>query len=86
MSTLFSWPSWLKVLGRKSPVATVGKRPVTRKRQQDFADYGTAFGLDMSLSSEAQVQSQTESAAPIMSAKALKSEAHAARKSAAVAR
>jgi hypothetical protein len=56
MSTLFSWSNWLRLLGRKpapakTPTKTV-KRAVTRKRQPDFADYGTAFGLDMSLSNQ----------------------------------
>jgi hypothetical protein len=53
MSTLFSWSRWLGLFGRKSAPAKAGKRPATRKHQQDFADYGTAFGLEMSLSNQA---------------------------------
>ena len=50
MSTLFSWSTWTRLFGRKATPVKAIKRPVTRKQQQDFADYGTAFGLEMSLS------------------------------------
>ncbi|ACB33217.1 hypothetical protein Lcho_0945 [Leptothrix cholodnii SP-6] len=53
MSTLFSWSRWLGFFGRKAKPVKAGKRPAVRKHPQDFADYGTAFGLEMSLTNQA---------------------------------
>lgn len=70
MSTLFSWSTWTRLFGRKATPVKAIKRPVTRKQQQDFADYGTAFGLEMSLSHQASVeQLETPVASPVGKAK-----------------
>ena len=45
-ASLHPWARWLELLKRPTR-----RRPVNR--QPDFADYGTAFGLDLSLSGPA---------------------------------
>ena len=60
------------MLSRKSKPATPGKRMAARKRPRDFADYGTAFGLDMSLSNDPLQTTRPASAAP--SSEVLKAE------------
>lgn len=57
MNTRFSWAGWLTLLSRKKPATKA------RKRQQDFADYGTAFGLDLSLTSQAQAMTKIDAKA-----------------------
>lgn len=54
MHAMFSWANWLRLFGRNKPAASPrnGRRVTPRKRAQDFADYGTAFGLDLSLSGD----------------------------------
>ncbi|MDP4302862.1 hypothetical protein [Leptothrix discophora] len=46
MSAWMAWTRWFK---RKGSVTTASGR---KRRVPDFADYGTAFGLDMSLTPE----------------------------------
>jgi hypothetical protein len=63
MHAMFSWANWLRLFGRK-PTATLrnGRRVTPRKHAQDFADFGTAFGLDLSLSGDTAIKPTVEAA------------------------
>jgi hypothetical protein len=49
MRAWMAWTNWFK---RKETVKTAAGR---KRRVPDFADYGTAFGLDLSMTPEAQL-------------------------------
>lgn len=55
LTSWLSWPNWLA--GRAT-------RAAQRKKANDFADYGTAFGLDMSIGAQADQPSQAAPAQP----------------------
>jgi hypothetical protein len=55
----FQWPSWFSARSR---------RAAARRKAEDFADHGTAFGLDMSM--DHQSLSATRPAADTPPAKA----------------
>ncbi len=44
-----AWMAWTQWFKRKDTVKTAAGR---KRRVPDFADYGTAFGLDMSMTPE----------------------------------
>ena len=59
LTSWLSWPSWKSGRARPAP---------ERRRSEDCADYGTAFGLDMSM--DPQGESATRPAAHPAPAKA----------------
>jgi hypothetical protein len=59
MHPMFSWVNRLFRRNQPAPAIRNGRRVTPRKRAQDFADYGTAFGLDLSLSGDAPAHKPT---------------------------
>ena len=55
LTSWLSWPSWKSGRARPAP---------ERRRSEDCADYGTAFGLDMSIGAQADQASPSTPAQP----------------------
>jgi hypothetical protein len=60
-----AWMVWTRWFKRKDTVRTAAGR---KRRVPDFADYGTAFGLDMSMTPEVPPprSAQAEGASPVV--------------------